>query len=435
MQPMKLPLAALTLSLLCLTSPALAQSASEPLILDSPVVEGEAEPAGQSRYYSFTAGPGLLTVAMNGTTDFYASGSHLIISDESGRELLNLAHNATTSGTTETAAIKLGARQRLKMRLTFGVDVGVRVKYKITIKGPLALANAKATDLMAAAGARTATASESGDSADDSAANLPIEDKWAFVVGISKFQNGAINLNYPAKDARDLAAFLVNEAHFAPDHVKTLTDEQATKEKVMAELGDKWLPRLAHPNDLVVIFVSTHGSPSAADIEGLNYLVMYNTDPNSLYATGLPMADLAAAIKQRVHSNRVVLIIDACHSGAANPDSKGLERKGNFDSTALAQGTGQLIICSSMPNQVSWESKRYANGVFTRQLIEALRSKPTLTLGQAFNKLKDSVQSEVLQDRSELQTAVLKSKWRGSDLIISTPPTKPRPIPDELKSN
>src|SRR5262249_28408625 len=156
----------------------------------------------------------------------------------------------------------------------------------------------------------------------------------------------------------------------------------------------------------------SHGSPSQADEEGLNYLVMHNTDPESLYATGLPLQDLADAIKRRVHSNRVVVIIDACHSGSANP-AKGLRRAGNVDSNALLQGTGQLVICSSQPNQVSWESKRYENGVFTHQLIAAFRSKSSASLAQVFDRLRDSVQTEVLEDRGELQTPVLKSKWEG----------------------
>lgn len=335
-----------------------------------------------------------------------------------------------------------------------GVKVGIHLKYKVSLAGPLNLM-AQPTRLasagqslkveteqvaslptassraLAATGSREATTDNFVRVDDSAASNAPIEDKWAFIVGVSKFAKPSINLKYPAKDAKDLSTYLVNEANFAPDHVKLLVDEQATKERVLAELGDKWLPRLAHPNDLVLIFISTHGSPSQADLEGLNYLVMHNTDPDSLYATGLPLSDLAAAIKQRVHSNRVVLIIDACHSGAADT-AKGLTRVGNIDSAALSQGTGQLIICSSLPNQVSWESKRYQNGVFTHQLIEALRAgKPTLS--QAFERLKESVQSEVLQDRAELQTAVLKSKWKGNDLIISAPATKPRQLPADFR--
>ncbi len=453
---------------------ALAQSTdgTTPTQLTSNQIEGEAEASGQSYYYTFTGGPGDLTIKLDGETDFYSTNAHVVLHDERGIELGKVALNATGNSASKSATIHLTKSQVIKMQIMLGVNVGIHLKYKVSLAGPLNLqayptrlasvnvAPAQSISTSGSAsgsGSRSGSGSDSGSesksnfntdsisisnsspnashdsdtSSNSAASNAPIEDKWAFVVGVSKFAKPSINLKYPAKDAKDLSNYLINEANFAPDHVKLLVDEQATKERVLAELGDKWLPRLAHPNDLVLIFISTHGSPSQADLEGLNYLVMHNTDPDSLYATGLPLSDLAAAIKQRVHSNRVVLIIDACHSGAADT-AKGLTRVGNIDSAALSQGTGQLIICSSMPNQVSWESKRYQNGVFTHQLIEALRAgKPTLS--QAFERLKESVQTEVLQDRAELQTAVLKSKWKGNDLIISAPPTKPRQVPAEFK--
>lgn len=471
--PQGLPLAASAQSI----------DSTTPTPLESNQVQGEAEAKGQSYYYIFSGGPGDLNIKIDGETDFYSAGTRVILRDERGVELANVNLNATGNGATTSAKVHLTKQQVIKMQIMLGVNVGIHVKYKVSLGGPInpvglptRLATAEPNTQVASAPASTTpvsstqiassqisnsqiastlpslqTTSFTSSSADargasnrdasndislraeDSAAvNAPIEDKWAFIVGVSKFAKASINLKYPAKDAKDLSNYLVNEANFAPDHVKLLVDEQATKERVLAELGDKWLPRLAHPNDLVLIFISTHGSPSQADLEGLNYLVMHNTDPESLYATGLPLSDLAAAIKQRVHSNRVVLIIDACHSGAADT-AKGITKVGNIDSAALSQGTGQLIICSSQPNQVSWESKRYQNGVFTHQLIEALRAgKPTLS--QAFERLKESVQTEVLQDRSELQTAVLKSKWKGNDLIISAPATKPRKVPTELNS-
>lgn len=412
-------------------------------------MQAEVETTGQSRYYSFEAGPGDLKLVMEGRTDFYTTNTHVLLTDESGRELASTTFGASGNGTTGSTVVKLQRRQKIRMQLLFGADVGVHLSYKVRLVEPVepgklatvaAPANPVRPDPLASSNPeplnKSADSQEVSSPADEKGGRpvkaAPIEDKWAFVVGVSKFARPGIDLKYSAKDARDLASYLVKEANFAPDHVKLLVDEQATKERVLAELGDKWLPRLAHPNDLVLIFISTHGSPSQADLEGLNYLVMHNTDPGSLYATGLPLSDLAAAVKHRVHSNRVVLIIDACHSGAADT-AKGLGRVGNVDSASLAQGTGQLIICSSQPNQVSWESKRYPNGVFTHQLIEALRAQSgKVTLSQAFEKLKDSVQTEVLQDRSELQTAVLKSKWSGSDLIISAPPAKPRPVPTDF---
>ncbi len=255
----------------------------------------------------------------------------------------------------------------------------------------------------------------------------PVKDKWALIIGISKFKDSSLNLRYPSKDAKDFYDYLIGDGKFQKDHVKLLLDEQATRGNILAELGDKWLPRVAAPDDLVLIYISSHGSSSDMDVGGVNYLLAHDTEPDSLYASGLPMQDLTRIIKGRVHSDRVVLILDACHSGAAEPESKGLVRVKNVDAEAIAQGTGQLVISSSLPSQVSWESKEVPNSVFTRYLIDGLKSKgEKTTLGEAFGFMKDKVQQEVLRARGVLQTPVLKSKWQGSDIIISAPPIEPR---------
>ncbi|MBA3993291.1 MAG: hypothetical protein C0469_07170, partial [Cyanobacteria bacterium DS2.3.42] len=230
----------------------------------------------------------------------------------------------------------------------------------------------------------------------------------------------------------DFKEYLLKEAKFAPDHVRLLTDEQATRENILDTVGDKWLPHVANPDDLVLIYISSHGSPSKVDLNGVNYLVAYNTDKNRLYATGVPMQDLVKMIKERVHSDRIVLVMDACHSGAANTAGKGLFRIANFSADELAQGSGQLVICSSEPTQTSWESKRYQNGVFTHYLLEGLRQNGGMNkLGDAFKHMQEKVQEEVLRDRGELQKPLLKSKWVGDDLILGIAPLAPRMGLDE----
>ena len=64
-------------------------------------------------------------------------------------------------------------------------------------------------------------------------AKRPIRDKWALVVGISKFENDKIpTLKYSTKDARDFYNYLVKEANFQPSHVRMLLDEKATRRRV-----------------------------------------------------------------------------------------------------------------------------------------------------------------------------------------------------------
>jgi tetratricopeptide (TPR) repeat protein len=272
--------------------------------------------------------------------------------------------------------------------------------------------------------------------------NKPIRDKWALIVGISNFKDSSINLHYCAKDAKDFYDFLVTEKNFAPDHVQLLTDSTATRANILSLLGNKWLPRVAEPDDLVVIYFSSHGSPSSLDVGGVNYLVAHDTDVNDLYVTGIAMQDLSRIIKERVHCDRVMVLLDACHSGNAAPSAKGLGRAANVNVESIVQGTGQLVLSSSSPEQRSWESKRYQGSVFTKHLIEGLRKNGKMTrLGDAFTYLNEEVQREVMRDRGVLQNPVMKSKWEGDELIIGVPPAHPSKgigsidLPDDPKQS
>lgn len=265
--------------------------------------------------------------------------------------------------------------------------------------------------------------------------NRPVDDKWAVVVGVGKFQDRTIPpLKYSTKDARDFAEFLVQKANFKRDHVRLLLDDQATRIRVISELCDKFLPRVTGKNDLVVFYFSGHGSGSAHDVKDANYLICHDSDKGDLYATGIELQELTRQLKRRVGSDRILIVLDACHSGGAGANAKALEPPSNFDANMLA-GSGQLVICSSSQDQKSWESKRYNNGVFTKKLMEGLSREGAATkLKSAFQFLEEEVEREVREDEAEKQTPILKSEWDGKDLNLSIIPYKPRPLPETVKS-
>jgi len=270
------------------------------------------------------------------------------------------------------------------------------------------------------------------DAINKSDSGRPIKDKWAVVVGVGSFKDSKIpKLRFPAKDAQDFAKFLVEKGNFAPDHVLLLLDENATRNNIVSAIAGNWLPNRVLPDDLVVIYASTHGSPSELDKGGENFLVAYDTEQSDLFTSGVLLQDLAPTIYRRTHCDRVVLLLDACNSGAAEVGGKGLYRTTNFDVDALA-GKGQIVISSSGASQRSWESKRYNNGVFTRNLIEVLSKEQDKTdLQGSFDALKDKVQSEVKFDRQAFQTPVMHSKWEGEPLRIAAKPASPRVVPED----
>ncbi|MBX9690533.1 MAG: tetratricopeptide repeat protein [Candidatus Obscuribacterales bacterium] len=260
--------------------------------------------------------------------------------------------------------------------------------------------------------------------------SAPIGDKWAVVIGVGKFADPQVpTLKYAAKDAKDFYDYLVDptKGKFQKDHVKLLLNEDANKVNIMDMLGDSFLPHAANPNDLVVIYLSTHGSPAGADIRGVNYVIAYDTQVRKLFATGLEMKQLLRIIKERVHTNRILLVLDTCYSGAGGESHKGISRS-NVDSGAMAQGIGSLVITSSAPDQRSWESDELRNSYFTKYMINALES-GSPSIDQAFNNMKQKVQQSVLRDKGEVQTPMMSGSFCGPSLVLGASPSETHQAP------
>jgi len=301
----------------------------------------------------------------------------------------------------------------------------------------------------------------------------PVADKWALVVGISNFKDPSINLQFAAKDAMDFRNYLIFEANFKPDHVKLLTDQNASRDNIVAHLGDKWLRKVAKNDDLVVIYLSTHGTSARKEVGDANFIVAYETNLSNAVLSGIPMQFFTTGIKDMVNCQRVVIIMDVCHGGAlrekslataihdtekgAQKGSKALMRQPNMGFTAgggsggagasangaahsgtanaagsggVSVGSGQIVVASSEADQVSWESKNYPNGVFTRQLIESLREHGAHTsVQQAYKTMRARVEQEVLRSRAEIQTPIMASNnWHGGDAFLSVKPAAPRAV-------
>lgn len=297
-------------------------------------------------------------------------------------------------------------------------------------------AGAKTLPLTRSSGSKQAAGTAQSSGAKQIGQPATVGDKWAVVIGIADFADANVpKLKYCAKDAKDFSDFLVdpNGGKFQPDHVKVLLNADATKVNIMDVLGDSFLPHAAAPGDLVVIYLSTHGSPAGADIRGVNYVVAYDTQVKKLFATGIEMQQLLRMIKERVHTNRILLVMDTCYSGAsAQGDHKGLTRT-NVDTQKVAQGIGSVVISSSSSDQRAWESDELQNSYFTRYLIEALKSNNGgATVDQAFSNMKQKVQAAVLKDKGDIQTPVMGGAFSGGSICLAAPVSSPHAAPVTL---
>jgi hypothetical protein len=259
-----------------------------------------------------------------------------------------------------------------------------------------------------------------------------VREKWALVVGISRFRNPRHNLNYPAKDAKDFASLLTSPAYgrFKPKNVRLLLDEQATTTQILKELN--WLARSAERDDLVVIYLSSHGSPGEMDTVGVSYIITHDTvveNEDELFATALSMKkDLAEALNERIKAQRVAVFLDTCYSGAALPGAKALVAGGVSGDTLnrIRQGVGRIIISSSGAKEKSWESETLKNSYFTHYLMEGLRQNNGLVpLETVYSRLSDAVGDHVRKEKGASQKPVMSRSDTSAGIILGVGPTSP----------
>ena len=271
----------------------------------------------------------------------------------------------------------------------------------------------------------------------------PVQQKWALVVGIGRFSDRNIpRLKYTTADANAFAAQLIDPGigRFSRANVHVLTDEQATTRNIKEELN--WIARHAEPNDLVLIYVATHGTPRTLDSAGgANYLVTYDTETyaagdfseDALYATAYPMVELANAVATRMKALRTAVIMDTCYSGGSMKNEAPL-MSARLANTApseqmlarMSQGTGRIVVAASQVNEESLESDQLRHGYFTYFLLQELKDgKGIAPLSQVYAAVAQHVSQRVSAEGSH-QHPVMSRSSEDADFALGVAGAEPR---------
>lgn len=231
-------------------------------------------------------------------------------------------------------------------------------------------------------------------------------ERWALLVGISDYAAPSLKLRYAARDAQRLRDVLLQPTagSFRADHVLLLTDADATFGRLNKALRT-FLKRPA-PDDLVLLFFACHGAHDPERPSTL-YLLPHDADPADISGTALPMREIDTALRETLVSQRVVVLMDSCHSGGVAATLGGLR---SLEAAAAdfnrymgelsdARG-GVSLLTSAMANESSIEGEQWGqgHGVFTHFLLEGLKGKAdreprdgVITVGKLFDYVADQV--------------------------------------------
>ncbi len=202
------------------------------------------------------------------------------------------------------------------------------------------------------------------------AAASPIVKPRLFVVAVGTDtydDRRIVRLSGAVNDAKTFAALASRSAFYAQGTPPNLILDDADLRRTLPR-SIKSIAERASADDTVMLQVSGHGMRTA---DGRLFLATRTTRVDDLEATALPWAEVVAALSQ-VRA-RVIVFLDACHSGAAGND-----QANDLAASSLIDVSDSIIVLSaSKGRQPSFE--RADAGVFTSALDRLVRQEARAT--------------------------------------------------------
>lgn len=240
----------------------------------------------------------------------------------------------------------------------------------------------------------------------------PRPNLYVLAIGVSEYQDRTLRLEYASKDAADLGRALLEQQGKAYRSVKVLpiTDDKATRAGILD--GFRWLREQVRQDDTAVIFLAGHGTNGR---DGRYYFVPYEGRRGQT-ATLLAGEEVQKALGSLM--GHVVIFLDTCHAGSIQLTD--LNRLTN----ELISLESVVVFAASTGSQLSQESNRWKNGVFTKAVVEGLRGKADYRQDGNImvSNLETYVSARVRELTGEAQTPATAKPKSVTDLLMAQVP-------------
>ena len=247
---------------------------------------------------------------------------------------------------------------------------------------------------------------------------------YILAVGVSDYQDAALKLTYPAKDAGDFTRTIGDQkGKLYKDVLMTvLTNDKATRDNIMD--GLEWLQRQVTQADVAVLFFAGHGMNDPAT--GQFYYLPYNANLNAIKRTMVANTDIMSTLDSL--AGKRLLFIDSCNSANVSGKNK---LRGAMDIAQIRKefesaGQGAAVFAAASGKQGAQENETWGNGAFTKAILEALdgRADTRKTGRITITMLNAYITERVKELTSGFQTPIFKSQDDLGDFpltLLGTP--------------
>ena len=239
----------------------------------------------------------------------------------------------------------------------------------------------------------------------------------ALIVGIDRYAEDRFqDLQGAVRDAHNIRRLLVEHLGFAPEDIRMLLDEEATRERMLAEFRN-WLVAGTRAGERALFYYAGHGyfqvDGDGDEEDGYDEVLvphdarLVSGESRPMQVSSLVSDDEVSALLDELRDRRAIVIVDSCHSGTMtrseapaagdqryvrtllSDDARDFGRRSLFEagytrSAAAARQRDTAGFVETRDNLVAWsavsalqlaledrESAR-PEGVFTRRFVAGI---------------------------------------------------------------
>lgn len=224
--------------------------------------------------------------------------------------------------------------------------------------------------------------------------------KVALLIGVSEYKPGLNSLPAAVRDIEAMEGVLQHPDFGAFDEIRRLPNPGllAMRSAIAELFGDR------DTDDLVLLYFSGHG---VTDEYGKFFLTNCDTQKaGRLNKATVVEAGFVHDLMENCDSERQVIILDCCHSGAFPEGMKARDAGSTVDLKQQLGGRGRIVLTSSAATEYSFEREGEDLAIYTRYLVEGIQTGAADLDGDgavSVNELHDYVREKVRKAAPAMQ--------------------------------
>ncbi len=189
-------------------------------------------------------------------------------------------------------------------------------------------------------------------------------------IGINKYMDPRLNLDYSVADAEAVAKVLAQKKILSIKEVipKPLFNRQATKQAIIDAIVEAGK---YSQNDVLAIYLAGHGIVIDGEWYFLPYEAILQPDASYYAKIGISAKEIKDLLVN-VKAQKILLMVDSCYSGAGLSAFNYLLNSQRYMSRNLSRSIGMVVLTAARKNQTAAELTDLGHGLFTYTLTKGM---------------------------------------------------------------